>query len=174
MSQKLSPSWHKLQKSIFDSLNKIFSSSASINFYHCFQFQHWPYKPGQKHIYICGQACLQAFTPSRFISTFSLIKNFTGLILDSQRCSFFMQNTLIRLRGYPGWFESSLGAYDRSYIFSCCDSYECKAPDKRRIHIIFFLFLNENICCGYSLEVPRGDASNEYHNICFHREIRKL
>ena len=22
------------------------------------------------------------------------------------------------------------------------------------IHIIFFLFLDENICCGYSLEVP--------------------
>ena len=29
------------------------------------------------------------------------------------------------------------------------------ASDKRGIHIIFFLFLHENICCGYSLEVPR-------------------
>ena len=27
---------------------------------------------------------------------------------------------------------------------------------------IFFLFLNENICCGYSLEAPRRGASNEY------------
>ena len=25
-----------------------------------------------------------------------------------------------------------------------------------------FLFLLENICCGYSLEVPRRGASNEY------------
>ena len=25
-----------------------------------------------------------------------------------------------------------------------------------------FLFLNENICCGYSLEAPRRGASNEY------------
>ena len=26
----------------------------------------------------------------------------------------------------------------------------------------FFLFLHKNICCGYSLEVPRQGASNEY------------
>ena len=30
------------------------------------------------------------------------------------------------------------------------------------IHLIFFLFLDENICCGYSLEAPRRGASNEY------------
>ena len=29
------------------------------------------------------------------------------------------------------------------------------ATDKRGIHIIFFLFLHETICCGYSLEAPR-------------------
>ena len=28
--------------------------------------------------------------------------------------------------------------------------------------LISFLFLDENICCGYSLEVPRRGASNEY------------
>ena len=28
--------------------------------------------------------------------------------------------------------------------------------------ILFFLLLDENICCGYSLEVPRRGASNEY------------
>ena len=48
------------------------------------------------------------------------------------------------------------------------------ATDKRVIHIIFFLFLHENICCGYSLEAPRQGASNEYHNICFRGEIRKI
>ena len=37
-----------------------------------------------------------------------------------------------------------------------------------------FLFLHENICCGYSLEAPRRGASNEYHKICFHGEIRKI
>ena len=40
--------------------------------------------------------------------------------------------------------------------------------------LISFLFLNENICYGYSLEAPRRGASNEYHNICFRREIRKI
>ena len=28
--------------------------------------------------------------------------------------------------------------------------------------LISFLFLNKNICCGYSLEAPRRGASNEY------------
>ena len=31
-----------------------------------------------------------------------------------------------------------------------------------------------NICWGYSLEVPLQGASNEYHNICFPEEIRKI
>ena len=30
------------------------------------------------------------------------------------------------------------------------------------IHIISFLFLNKNMCCGYSLKVPQQGASNEY------------
>ena len=28
--------------------------------------------------------------------------------------------------------------------------------------LIFFSFLHENICCGYSLEVPQQGVSNEY------------
>ena len=42
------------------------------------------------------------------------------------------------------------------------------------IRLIFFLFPHENICCGYSLEVPQGGISNEYLNICFRGEIRKI
>ena len=33
--------------------------------------------------------------------------------------------------------------------------------------LIFFLFLHENICCGYLLKVPRRGASNEYPKIMF-------
>ena len=33
---------------------------------------------------------------------------------------------------------------------------------------------HENICCGYSLEAPQQGTSNEYHNICFRGEIRKI
>ena len=36
------------------------------------------------------------------------------------------------------------------------------ATDKRGYPHNFFLFLDKNICCGYSLEVPRWGASNEY------------
>ena len=35
--------------------------------------------------------------------------------------------------------------------------------------LIFFLFLRENICCGYSLEAPHGGASNEYPQHMFSR-----
>ena len=33
--------------------------------------------------------------------------------------------------------------------------------------LIFFLFLHENICCGYSLEAPRWGASNENPQFMF-------
>ena len=39
---------------------------------------------------------------------------------------------------------------------------------------MFFLFFHENICCGYSLEVPKLGTSNEYHSICVGGEIRKI
>ena len=53
----------------------------------------------------------------------SLIRIFTGRILDSQGCkssSCGKMKTLIRLRECAGWFESSLGAHARQYIFSRC------------------------------------------------------
>ena len=37
----------------------------------------------------------------------------------------------------------------------------------------FLFFQDKKKCCGYSLEAPRRGASNEYHNICFRRELRK-
>ena len=46
-------------------------------------------------------------------------------------------------------------------------------PDKGGIHIFFF-FLNENLCYGYSAEAPLIGVSNEYHNICCSGDIRKI
>ena len=54
------------------------------------------------------------------------------------------------------------------------NGYAVRAYIRVGIHIISFLFLHENICCGYSLEAPRQGTSNEYHNICFHGEIKKI
>ena len=50
----------------------------------------------------------------------------------------------------------------RNFAFLAIQNAPHIASDKRGIHIIFFLFLHENICCGYSLEAPRLGASNEY------------
>ena len=55
----------------------------------------------------------------------SLIKILTGRILDSQGCKFPLseQRRQIRLWGCEGWFESSLGAHVRRYVFLCYDYY---------------------------------------------------
>ena len=49
----------------------------------------------------------------------SLIRVFTGHILDSQGCKVSSSGRgLIRLRGCACWFESSLGAYAKRYVLS--------------------------------------------------------
>ena len=40
--------------------------------------------------------------------------------------------------------------------------------------LIFFLFLNKNICCGYSLEAPWGGVSNEYPQHVFLLRNKKI
>ena len=43
--------------------------------------------------------------------------------------------------------------------------------------MILFLFLHENICCGYSLELPQQNTSDIpklSHSLCFHGKIRKI
>ena len=40
--------------------------------------------------------------------------------------------------------------------------------------LIVFLFLKENICCGYSLEASHWDNSKELQKNNFYREIRKI
>ena len=47
------------------------------------------------------------------------------------------------------------------------------------IRSIFFLFLNENICCGYSLEAPQGKRSylklclDESSELCFEKRCQQ-
>ena len=36
------------------------------------------------------------------------------------------------------------------------------AKSRQKMIPVSFLFLHENLCCGYSLEAPRRGASNEY------------
>ena len=42
------------------------------------------------------------------------------------------------------------------------------------IGFIFFLFLDENIYCGYSLEAPCRGASNEYPQYMFSLRRKKI
>ena len=42
------------------------------------------------------------------------------------------------------------------------------------IHIIFFLFLNENICCGYLLEMPWQGTSNEFLHVFSWRNKKNI
>ena len=39
---------------------------------------------------------------------------------------------------------------------------------------MFFLFLQENICCGYSLEAPHRGTSNEYPQHMFLWRNKKI
>ena len=48
-----------------------------------------------------------------------------------------------------------------------------KVLDWRGINSIFFLFLHENICCGYSLEVPQRGSSNLSQKHMFLRRNNK-
>ena len=56
--------------------------------------------------------------------------------------------------------------------------YVCIVSDKRHFFNqnvwIFFLFLQENICCGHSLEAPHRGASNEYPQHMFSCRNKKL
>ena len=49
------------------------------------------------------------------------------------------------------------------------------ATDKRGYphNTIHFIFLHDNICCGYSLEAPRQGASSEYPQRMFSLRNKK-
>ena len=40
-------------------------------------------------------------------------------------------------------------------------------------YTLFFLFLIENIECGYSLELPRQAVLTSTHNLCFEQKYEK-
>ena len=56
--------------------------------------------------------------------------------------------------------DLNLGCYEsKSGVQIACGA---QLQTREVIFIIFFLFLHEDICCGYSLEAPWQGASNEY------------
>ena len=61
-----------------------------------------------------------------------------------------------------------------AFIFQWINSETPQIQIRGGNQIIILLFLLENICCGYSLEVSCWGTSNDYHNICLCWEIRKI
>ena len=55
-----------------------------------------------------------------------------------------------------------------------CKFYRGKYETVKMKNCDIFLIFAQNIDCGYSLELPRQGSSNEYHNLCFELEIRKI
>ena len=59
--------------------------------------------------------------------------------------------------------------YALTYSFCCIEIQKSSTPDKVYFStenlLWFFLFLDENICWGYSLEVPPKGTSNETHSM---------
>ena len=70
--------------------------------------------------------------------------------LDSQGCkvSSCRQRRLIRLCGCAGWFESSLGAHVRRYVFSRCGSFY-DLPVYLRYIQLFITSRNQSILRAY-------------------------
>ena len=69
--------------------------------------------------------------------------------------------------------EYKMANNDSKYGINLQQIIPLPAPDNSQYQENMFLFLHDNICCGYSLEAPRRGASNEYYSICFRGEIRK-
>ena len=100
--------------------------------------------------------------------------------------------TQISLVVHPVWSESSLSAWRKlgslaqqrlwsdwaltlswGNYFSICHSLQSARYEGIKMLGLFFLFLYENICYGYSLEVPREALWMKTHSICFLWAIRK-
>ena len=103
--------------------------------------------------------------------TFFQQKNIRILYIESAKAVNKMTlNELVKLTTL--W---TTGPWSLIYIRSLL----CIAPHKMLFFfnqnvLIFFLFLHKNVCSVYSLEAPCQGACKEYHNICFHGEIRKI
>ena len=80
---------------------------------------------------------------------------------------------------YPKWKTVHLflkiARIFSSLFFLCPYSRRVVTKEYSMITVgLFSPIFHKNICCGYSLEAPRRGASNEYHNLYFYGEIRKI
>ena len=64
--------------------------------------------------------------------------------------------------------------YKNTPIQIHCKFYRRKHENIKMKNCDIFLIFAQNIDCKCSLEPPQRGGSNEYHNLCFQPEIRKI
>ena len=64
--------------------------------------------------------------------------------------------------------------YENTPIQIYCKFHLQKTANFQMKNSDIFHISAQNIDCGYSLEPPRRGGSNEYDNLCFGAEIRKI
>ena len=62
----------------------------------------------------------------------------------------------------------------KTRLFKYIENFQPKKENFQIKNSDIFLISAQNIGCKYSLEPPRRGGSNEYHNLCFWAEIRKI
>ena len=63
----------------------------------------------------------------------------------------------------------------KTHLFKYIENFTTKKKENFQLkNSDIFLISAQNIDCRYSLEPPRRGGSNEYHNLCFWAEIRKI
>ena len=94
-------------------------------------------------------------------------------------CTSYIQLTLRYLKHWllkrllkSSWIKAGVRNY-QILLFVHGQSKWSKSTCPTKIIDIFFLFVKENICCGYSLEAPHWVASNEYPQYMFSSRNKK-
>ena len=117
----------------------------------------------------------------RFVSIYTLIKSTKIKYIPIMHICRLIQASIVPVLHEAFFLHCSSFAYlmygrfcEQANALSDLGLYwsQIIAPDKWGYQKII-LFLHENIGCEYSLEVPKWDASNEYHNMYFLWRRRK-
>ena len=130
-------------------------------------------KLSQNYFLIITKTCLPVYNFDPLKPHFYLVKlGFTGytffflIFAWKDRLWVLLRTTLLRqFQRVPTIYVLSRNSKTyQNFLFENFQFLEVK----------FSVYLNRRVFIRYSLQVPRGCASNEYYNLCFHGETRKL
>ena len=134
-----------------------------------------------QHQKTCLQKCVPCEDSDQPTHSRSLIRIFTGGILESQGCCIFMRTMKTMMSAQKVRFITLwLSGYNRIYrrrpkilitktrLFKYIENLTTKNwKFSDRKNLIFFYISAQNIDCGYSLEPPAEAVLTSTHNLCF-------